>query len=68
MPAEYPIKVQAIRSQKQAPRFYVNIPLPLAAALELEAGEQVQWQLLGRNDLRLVRHAAAPSKKATMRK
>ena len=33
-PAEYSIKGQAIRSRKQAPRFYVNIPLPLAAALE----------------------------------
>jgi hypothetical protein len=51
----YSIKVQAIRSQKQAPRFYVNIPLPLAAALDLEAGEEVQWQLLGRAELRLVR-------------
>lgn len=68
MQAEYTIKVQAIRSKKQAPRFYVNIPLPLAAALELEAGELVQWQLLNRHDLRLVRHAAGPPRKATMRK
>ena len=63
MQAEYAIKVQVIRSKKQAPRFYVNIPLPLAAALRLEAGEQVQWQLLGRNDLRLVRQHAPPLKK-----
>lgn len=60
MQAEYAIKVQAIRSKKQAPRFYVNIPLPLAAALDLEAGEQVQWQLLNRTDLRLMRMAATP--------
>ncbi|MEK7676456.1 MAG: hypothetical protein AAB676_11560 [Verrucomicrobiota bacterium] len=60
MQAEYSIKVQVIRSQKQAPRFYVNIPLPLAAALELEAGEEVEWQLLDRKDLRLRRHTAAP--------
>lgn len=53
--AKYPIKVQAIRAHKQNPRFYVNIPLPLAAALDLEAGEQVQWQLLSKSDLRLVR-------------
>ena len=33
------------------PRFYVNIPLRLAAALDLEAGEEVQWQLLERTDL-----------------
>lgn len=57
MQAKYSIKVQAIRSRKQAPRFYVNIPLPLAAALDVEAGEEVQWQLLGRSELRLVRLA-----------
>jgi len=61
MQAEYVMRVQAIRSQKQAPRFYVNIPLPLAAALDLVAGEQVQWQLLGRSDLRLRRLAAPAS-------
>lgn len=55
MQAQYEIKVQVIRPKKQAARFYVNIPLPLAAALDLEAGEPVQWQLLQRNELRLVR-------------
>jgi len=55
MQAEYTMKVQVIRSKKQPPRFYVNIPLPLAAALDLEAGESVQWQLLDRIDLRLRR-------------
>jgi len=60
MQAEYVMKVQVIRSKKQPPRFYVNIPLPLAAALDLGAGEQVQWQLLDRSDLRLKR-LAAPS-------
>ena len=58
MQAEYVMKVQVIRSKKQPPRFYVNIPLPLAAALDLEAGEEVQWQLLERTDLRLRRLAA----------
>ena len=57
MPAEYVMKIQVIRSKKQPPRFYVNIPLPLAAALDLEAGEAVQWQLLERVDLRLRRLA-----------
>jgi hypothetical protein len=59
MQAEYVMKVQVIRSKKQPPRFYVNIPLPLAAALDLEAGEEVQWQLLERSDLRLRRLAAS---------
>ena len=55
MQAEYLMRVQVIRSKGQAPRFYVNIPLPLAAALDLAAGEEVQWQLLDRADLRLKR-------------
>ena len=58
MQAEYLMKVQVIRSQRRPPRFFVNLPLPLAAALDLTAGEQVQWQLLGRSDLRLLRLAA----------
>ena len=51
MQAEYVMKVQVINSQRRQPRFFVNIPLPLAAALDLAAGEEVQWQLLGRSDL-----------------
>jgi hypothetical protein len=63
MQAEYVMKVQVIKSRKQPPRFYVNIPLPLAAALDLRGQEPVQWQLLGRSDLRLVR-LKAPAAKA----
>ena len=61
MQAEYVMKVQVIRSQRRPPRFFVNIPLPLAAALDLTAGEPVQWQLLDRSDLRLKRVAAPPA-------
>jgi len=61
MQAQYVMKVQVIKSRKQPPRFYVNLPLPLAAALDLQAGELVQWQLLDRSDLRLLRlKAPAP--------
>jgi hypothetical protein len=60
MQAKYEIKVQVIRSRKQAPRFYVNFPLPLAAALDLEGGEAVQWQLLDRKELRLLRLSPVP--------
>jgi hypothetical protein len=60
MQAEYVMKVQVINSKQRQPRFFVNIPLPLAAALDLAAGEQVQWQLLDRSDLRL-RRLAAPA-------
>jgi hypothetical protein len=60
MQAEYVMKVQVINSKRRQPRFFVNIPLPLAAALDLAAGEEVQWQLLDRSDLRL-RRLAAPT-------
>ena len=56
--AQYVMKVQIIRSKGRPPRFFVNVPLPLAAALDLAAGERVQWQLLDRSDLRLKRLAA----------
>jgi len=51
----YSLKVQAIRSKKQQPRLYVYLPLPLAAAIGLEPGEEVQWELLNRGELHLVR-------------
>lgn len=56
MQAKYPLKVQAIRSQGQQPRLYVYFPLPLAAAIGLEAGELVEWELLDRGELHLKRH------------
>lgn len=67
MPAEYVMKVQVIRSKRRPPRFFVNVPLPLAAALDLAAGEHVQWQLLSRSDLRLLR-LAAPAATAKRKK
>jgi hypothetical protein len=58
MQAKYELKVQAIRSKKQQARLYVYFPLPLAAAIGLEAGETVQWELLNRGELHLVRQSA----------
>ena len=67
MQAEFEMKVQMIRSQGRATRLFVNVPLPLAAALDLQAGERVRWQLLARSELRLIRleppSAKKPSKK-----
>ena len=56
-------KVQVIRSKGWATRLFVNVPLPLAAALDLQAGERVRWQLLARSDLRLIRLNPTPPKK-----
>ena len=64
MQVQYPITVQAIRSKGQKTRLYVYVPLPLAAAIGLEPGEQVQWSLLDRNTLQVKRHRPAPLKAA----
>ncbi len=52
--------VQAIRSKGKAPRFYVYFPIPLAAAIGLRAGESVEWELLDRAELHLMRTKASP--------
>ena len=56
----YPLKIQAIRSQGQQPRLYVSFPLALAAAIGLTPGDQVQWELLDRGELHLVRIPPPP--------
>ncbi|MFW6151849.1 MAG: hypothetical protein ACOC6C_02635 [Verrucomicrobiota bacterium] len=52
---KYTVKVQSIQSKGQKERPYLFVPIPLAAAIGLEKGEQVQWELLSRNELHLVR-------------
>jgi hypothetical protein len=62
MQTSYPLKVQAIRTKGQQPRLYVSFPLALAAAIGLQAGESVQWELLDRGELHLIRPiTAAPT-------
>jgi hypothetical protein len=69
MSTSFPLRVQAIRSRGQNPRLYVSFPLALAAAIGLEPGEQVQWELLDRGELHLQRpNAPAPSSKPRLRK
>jgi hypothetical protein len=55
MQTTYPLRIQAIRSKGQQPRLYISVPLALAAAIGLEAGELVQWELLDRGELHLLR-------------
>lgn len=55
MQAQYPVKVQAIRSKGRTDRYYVFVPLPLAAAIGLEAGEEIQWSLTDKNTLSVQR-------------
>lgn len=65
MQAQYPVKVQAIRSKGRTDRFYVFIPLPLAAAIGLEAGEEFQWSLADRNTLAVRRLGMTPKNAAS---
>ena len=68
MSTQYLLKVQAIRSRGQQPRLYVYFPLPLAAAIGLEPDEEVQWELLERGELHLVRaQVTRPQAKARRR-
>jgi hypothetical protein len=60
METTYPLKIQAIRSRGQQPRLYVSFPLALAAAIGLEPGDHVQWELLDRSELHLVRLETPP--------
>ncbi len=60
MQTSYPLRVQAIRSRGQKPRLYVSFPLALAAAIGLEPGEEVQWELLDRRELHLLRPKPTP--------
>jgi len=60
MVAKYPVKIQTIRSKGRTDRFYVFVPLPLAAAIGLKRGEEVQWSLTDRNTLSLHRVWPAP--------
>ncbi len=69
MESVYPLRVQAIRSRGQKPRLYVSFPLALAAAIGLEPGEEVQWELLDRGELHLLRpNPPPPSTKGRARK
>lgn len=54
-PITYPLRIQAIRTRGQAPRLYVTFPMALAAAIGMGAGDEVQWELLDRGELHLVR-------------
>ncbi|MBU2575166.1 MAG: hypothetical protein KKH28_13935 [Elusimicrobia bacterium] len=51
----YPVKVQVIRSKGRPVRLYVAMPMALAAAINLEPGEEVHWELNSREQLHLLR-------------
>jgi antitoxin component of MazEF toxin-antitoxin module len=52
---QYSTRLQGIRRRGGTVQVYANIPLPLASALDLEAGETVTWKVVDRTHLLLVR-------------
>jgi len=60
MQTSYPLKIQAICSKGQKPRLFVSIPMALAVAIGLKAHDEVQWEMLDRNELHLVRLEPSP--------
>jgi hypothetical protein len=60
MQSTYPIKIQAICAKGQKPRLYLSVPMALAAAINLNPHDEVQWELIDRNELHLIRLQPSP--------
>ena len=56
----YESKVQVIQRGGKNRQYYLICPAPLAAALELEKGEQIEWVVVDRRTLEIRRLEAAP--------
>lgn len=54
----YKTTVQEIRRKNNRRQFYVICPAPLAEALELEKGEEVEWVVHDRDRLIVLRRGA----------
>jgi hypothetical protein len=58
----YLTKVQVIERANQTRQYYLICPAPLAQALELEKGEEIDWVVEDRNHLVLRRVRETASK------
>ena len=57
----YLSKLQVIQRGAKNRQYYLICPAPLAAALDLEKGEELEWTLKDRNSFEIRRVKAAPS-------
>ncbi len=64
----YPIKLQCIERADRTRQFYVNVPAPLAEALDLQRGEIWRWTVVDRKWLLLEREAVPALPRAVRRK
>ncbi|MFZ2281899.1 MAG: hypothetical protein WAW39_29135 [Prosthecobacter sp.] len=62
----YPTKVQLIQ-RKESRQWYVNLPAPVADAMDFQKGEVVEWSIQDRHIL-ILRRRAVPAAPATPRK
>ena len=62
----YPTKVQRIQ-RKASEQWYVNFPAALAAAMEFNKGEVVEWIVQDKNVLTLRRTEASKAKQVERR-
>jgi len=58
----YLTKVQVIERANQTRQYYLICPAPLAQALELEKGEEIDWVVEDRNQLVLRRVSKTASR------
>jgi hypothetical protein len=56
-------KLQVIQRGGQNRQYYLICPAPLAAALEMEKGEELEWVIKDRNTFQIRRAKAAPRAK-----
>jgi hypothetical protein len=55
----YPTKVQLIE-RKDSQQFYINLPAPIAQAMEFAKGEIVEWTIADKQHLILARTVVPP--------
>jgi len=59
----YISKVQVIQRGEKNRQYYFICPAPLAQALEIEKGEQIEWVVEDKSRIVLRRHTGQPSDK-----
>jgi len=59
----YLSKIQVIERANRTRQFYLICPAPLAEALELEKGEEIEWIVEDKANLRIQRPQLAASKR-----
>jgi len=60
----YLTKLQVIQRGGQNRQYYLSCPAPLAAALEMEKGEKLEWVIKDRNTFEIRRVQTDTRKKA----